>query len=68
MVMGIEHFSKWIEMIALSKKFVMGYQFKQTSLTSFSPLFLCYRKVDLPTRIQQDITTTFDLDNVHSNL
>jgi hypothetical protein len=40
MVMGIKHFSKWIEMIALSKKFAMGYQFKQTSLTSFSPLFV----------------------------
>jgi hypothetical protein len=29
---------------------------------------LCYRKVDLPTRIQQDISTTFNLDNVRSNL
>lgn len=48
--------------------FTMGYQFKQTSLPSFSPLFLCYLKVDLPTTIQQDITTTFDLDNVRSNL
>ncbi len=32
------------------------------------PPFLCYRKVDLPTRIQQDISTTFNLDNVRSNL
>jgi len=55
MVMSIEHFSKWIEMIALSKKFAMGYQFKQTSLTSFSPLFLCYRKVDLTTRHHYNI-------------